>query len=1232
LLADRYAADDATPTLPPAEHKALAGDASDSKSGVIEGIVRGTDRSGDSVDLRVTMLLTKDGKPVREVRSNGNGEYSIADVEAGAYRLTARQFELIPLPFSLPDVRPVLPPSSVDSDGGQAQRYADYIDRLARLDGDREQYMRDLWDSLKLSGERERQTEIFEAVVKAANDYRESQGRSKLNLEHPLRAHPELDLFVGPDSKHPMKQMGCTVCHGGNGDETSFTTASHTTTDHKQEEHWIEQYEGRIDYGMAQHWWKQPMLAAEYVQASCAKCHTDVADVSQHENRPLATKITQGRQLFTQTGCINCHKVEDLDQARKVGPDLVHIDQKLSPEFAQQWIWYPRDFRPSTWMPHFFKQENNFAKSDLPNDPDPDPKLRTETEVAAISHWLFTFSTDYEREPPPADLTGDVENGRKLFDTVGCLACHGALNHRRKADGETLGVQWIAADLAHREKLDSTRAVLRAKGMTYAEQVRYAMEHLSEERRDRMEALKERLTRELVKANFDQDRARAEAIQKRLDEEVFVPGAFTRFGPELSGIGSKVSVEWLYDWVRNPRHYHSYGKMPRLRLSEQEALDVVSYLATLKNDAFEQRVFEIDDSRAAMRDTLIIELLEGQNSKARAKRILGVDVNDEKDRLTLMLKKLVKTVPDREAAEAKIDQLDGDGRRLLFLGNKMINHYGCASCHAIPGFERTTRPGTELTEWSEKPLNKLDFAFFEHVFLDKRGEEYELLYPESETFEHLVRDGGQRDVHPMHSHASFAWHKMRNPRIWDRGKVKSAYAKLKMPNFFFTDDEAEALTTYLRSRVQPLVSDRLIPSQETHLPAIAAGRNLTAEMNCVACHEIEGNSATMHQFILTGEFEAASAGDEDEDEEGDDEWDEEGGEEEEEEDEWGDDEGGEAEAGDTPDDGSRAVIAAGSGGEYDQVNGPPWLHGEGAKVQPAWLDDFLHNVETLRPWLRVRMPSFYLTNEQSTILVEYFAAASQRESEMLRRHLAPVRKYLDKAMADSLSKNETPPEGRTPGDEWFRLPQYKKSARFLSQYAIDNRLNELSLATAYHGDPASDDLAAIYMMTVRKAEFFEELLDVAYPFGAEQREVMDEVRFDLGREMTIVELDCLACHALGDPNVPGAKQNPSAPNLSLAYRRLRRDWTLKWLQEPVDMQPGTNMPQWFAGGNTAFADFPDPAQMEEKFGATGDEQMRLLLDFLHEAGARSYTGIKGQPPAAEASVSGGSGEKQSIEE
>ena len=40
---------------------------------------------------------------------------------------------------------------------------------------------------------------------------------------------------------------------------------------------------------------------------------------------------------------------------------------------------------------------------------------------------------------------------------------------------------------------------------------------------------------------------------------------------------------------------------------------------------------------------------------------------------------------------------------------------------------------------------------------------------------------------------------------------------------------------------------------------------------------------------------------------------------------------------------------------------PPILNGEGAKVQPDWLFDFLKRPVPIRPWLKVRMPTFGLS-------------------------------------------------------------------------------------------------------------------------------------------------------------------------------------------------------------------------------------------------------------------------------
>jgi hypothetical protein len=190
--------------------------------------------------------------------------------------------------------------------------------------------------------------------------------------------------------------------------------------------------------------------------------------------------------------------------------------------------------------------------------------------------------------------------------------------------------------------------------------------------------------------------------------------------------------------------------------------------------------------------------------------------------------------------------------------------------------------------------------------------------------------------------------------------------------------------------------------------------------------------------------------------------------------------------------------------------------------------------------------------------------------------------------------------------------------------------NKLMLPLDFHGPPGSDKLAASYLEAARRATFIADLYDIPFPFAGQTRGYVDANRFELGREITIDVLDCLACHALGDPNVPGANKNPSAPNLNLVYERLRQTWVHQWLQEPAFIQPGTKMPQWFPGGHTAFRDFgPDKEPMEVKFGRTGEEQMQLLMDFLFEAGERAYTGVKG---AAQPSTAAAAGQEQQQEE
>ena len=60
--------------------------------------------------------------------------------------------------------------------------------------------------------------------------------------------------------------------------------------------------------------------------------------------------------------------------------------------------------------------------------------------------------------------------------------------------------------------------------------------------------------------------------------------------------------------------------------------------------------------------------------------------------------------------------------------------------------------------------------------------------------------------------------------------------------------------------------------------------------------------------------------------------------------------------------------------EQTPTMAPPILNGEGAKVQPNWLFGFLKHPVPLRPWLKLRMPTFGLSDKETQAVIEYFLA------------------------------------------------------------------------------------------------------------------------------------------------------------------------------------------------------------------------------------------------------------------
>ncbi|MBM3779172.1 MAG: c-type cytochrome [Acidimicrobiia bacterium] len=219
----------------------------------------------------------------------------------------------------------------------------------------------------------------------------------------PFRTHPNLSAYVGSDSPHPLNQVGCTVCHDGMGQSVDFTHVAHTPRNEEQAAQWEEQY-----HWHPTHFWDYPMLPVGMTEASCAKCHREEIYV------PTGDVLAEAYGLYERAGCYACHKTRGFEGLRKPGPDLRLAASKLTPEWVENWVREPRAMKPATWMPQVWYNSNSNAPEDAP---------RNEAELRAAVAYLFNQSGTFTPEVADPPM-GNVEAGRALVESAGCLGCH----------------------------------------------------------------------------------------------------------------------------------------------------------------------------------------------------------------------------------------------------------------------------------------------------------------------------------------------------------------------------------------------------------------------------------------------------------------------------------------------------------------------------------------------------------------------------------------------------------------------------------------------------------------------------------------------------------------------------------------------------------------------------------------------------------------------------------------
>ena len=216
----------------------------------------------------------------------------------------------------------------------------------------------------------------------------------------------------------------------------------------------------------------------------------------------------------------------------------------------------------------------------------------------------------------------------------------------------------------------------------------------------------------------------------------------------------------------------------------------------------------------------------------------------------------------------------------------------------------------------------------------------------------------------------------------------------------------------------------------------------------------------------------------------------------------------------------------------------------------------------------IRMPSFPITDEDTTAVAAYFNAVSVHEAKALTKRLDGLLKDAAKMKESSGPTTQpTDPNDIWPPDDWFAAnargeSKYSAVAADLKQWALENTLAKPS---DFAMDAGEESIERAYKSALFDARYVSKSFVGSYPFAELARPTPSKDRFAAGEKLYHY-MQCHTCHVIGNDAAEGVNKAPKGPNLSLTYRRLQRKWVRNWVQEPQTIQPGNPMAAIFFSG------------------------------------------------------------------
>lgn len=444
-----------------------------------------------------------------------------------------------------------------------------------------------------------------------------------------------------------------------------------------------------------------------------------------------------------------------------------------------------------------------------------------------------------------------------------------------------------------------------------------------------------------------------------------------KIGPSLKLVSAKVDPSWMIRWIENPHVYRPRTRMPNFAFKEDEAVAIAAFLWSVSKEEGE-RWLQQHPSPAGLQ-------AGAQNLAAKGKELVesigckGCHGFAEKE-FSTVLGQAKELIPNLHNIAAKV------GQRWTYHWIK--NPRGYSPDTRMPSLRLTDQEALAITAYLMTLGNKSEAVpSIEGRLQDPKN------ISRGETLVRKYGCSGCHDIKGMEKESrigveltTFGSKTLEELFFGNRTDIRETwddwtYNKLKSPRIYATERVEQVMPQFdLADEDIKALRILLAGFRDKEVPTRNQADHSQRVMQIVESRRI------MHHYNCIGCHEIENRG--------------------------------------------------GFIRKYYQENpalAPPVLNGEGEKVQSNWLFSFLKAPFPIRPWLRLRMPTFGLSDQETNLFVSYFNGLSKLEipyayfdeGKVPQEHLEAARVLFTKDYFDCLSchqQGEKKPEG--PEEGW----------------------------------------------------------------------------------------------------------------------------------------------------------------------------------------------------------------------